>query len=159
MKKITISSVLTLAFITLMSFTNSPTPAPAAADVVKWSGSSEIYWNLWNSCNNEYITVTGTRDWKQTRVIANGVYHYQYHYMYKNVKGVGQTSGAKYKANYVYNWSAKSASCDYKSHSTSTWMLIGQGKTPNLKVKSNYRYSYKCGGDYDSNYDYSSVCK
>lgn len=157
MKKFTLSSLLTLAVFGLMSFTNSP--APDAADVNKWSYSYDVDSYIWNECNSEYVRVTGSVDYRYTQVLANGVYHLQYHIMYKNMKGVGETTGAKYKANLTYNINQKSATCDVKQKLNYNLTLIGQGTTPNMVVKIRQTYTWSCDDGVDVDTEYTTDCK
>jgi hypothetical protein len=112
-----------------------------------------------NPCNGETVTITGNGH-EVDRVTVNGnTFHIGTHFDAGGVKGVGQTTGAKYSTNDVFNLDLNLAAGANETVGED-FHLIGQGQVPNFVLHTLFHITINANGDVTSSFDnVSAECR
>jgi len=148
---------LSLIFIgALSSFTTAPPKADVSKDqyTIDYDGI-----NVYNSCSNETVEMSGWIKVNVHSVTLNGVTKTQYHYNY-NLKGEGLTSGKKYQYKANVNAKYATSSCSYNSTDKTRLRFSAQGSGDNdLIIVQTSTYTRNCDDGATSDYTYTTECK
>lgn len=153
--------MLTMLFIAVLLV---PTSVSASADSFTVNEKYEVYFFEFVSCaaggEGEWVELTGTvHDSFHVTYDARGGFHLTDHWNYQGIKGIGWTTGDKYRATGAgqYNVTSK---VGYEETSVWHFKVNGQGPGNKFTVRANFHITVNANGTVTAYHDNWTVeCK